>query len=206
VRRMLVGGCLAAALAVAVPATAEAFPEYWEVQPPATWTPLPNSTSEALSVTGSMSITGGKSGIAEFKSTCKVTGVERIENQETISGGQLGIDEMHETFGGPCKLNGQPPYPCVSGDTYSLASAGPWSSELVTGYDVFELVSLEVRCSPSGHHALYKPPGGVWPAKLGENALKFPFLATLRFKNGPYFFNLWGTLKLHPLGVYTGIR
>jgi hypothetical protein len=78
---------------------------------------------------------------------------------------------------------------------------------LVTGYDIFELVSLEVNCLPSGQHALYKPPGGVWPAKLVENALKFQLLATLRFKHAPYFFNLWGTLKLLPLGgFYTGIR
>ncbi len=203
-RRALVGACLAVVLAVAVPATAQALPEWWEMKPPATWAPLPVGTPENLSEIGSYSITGGKSNIAEFKSTCTSSGIEEIENLGGTTGLQ-GVDQMLE-FAGGCVATGGLPYPCVSGDSYGFANTGAWPSELIPNYDIFESVGLEIRCAPSGKHAFYKPPGAVWTAKLGVNIMKFPYVVSAPFRHPPYFFYLWGTLKLKPLGIYTAVR
>jgi len=197
--------CVAGVIAVAAPAAAQAFPEYWEVKPPATWGVLPPATPVGVKLVGSLAINGGKSGNIEYKSTCSVTAIEQVENQLLVGTTLIeGFDEML-SFASNCSFNGSAPYPCAAGENYSLSAISGWPSELIPNYDVFSGVSLQVTCAISGKTAVYKAPGGVWTGKLGTSSIVFP--ATGIFKHRRNFFYLSGTLKLKPFTPpYTAIR
>jgi hypothetical protein len=205
-RRGLLAGMLTLAMVVAAPAVAQAFPEYWEMKSGLLWGPLPNKTPEYLTMTGTFALTGGKSGIDEYKSTCTANGVMRIENEEPVLGYIEGLDQVEE-FAGGCAQNGGTPWPCVSNEPWSFSAVHPgWESELIPGYDIFSQDKLLVYCITSGLSAQYKTPGGIAIAKLGTNKLAFPYSGGMPFRHPPYFFYLWGKVKLQSHLPYSGVR
>lgn len=200
----LVSACLATVFALAGAAAAQAIP-FWEVKGPpgpALYHLLPEGEQEVVFGTVAMSITGGKGTLTEYKDVCSGTSVEAIENP---LGGAEGIDFMLE-FTVNCPANGLGPFPCGA-EPYSISQiGGEWQSELfgLKG-DLFEGVEVAVRCSISGGESHFHPPGHLWAGRHGANVQTFPYQPAIPFKKNPYFFNMWGTIKLKP-AVYVDVR
>src|SRR5271165_5656758 len=193
-REAIIGVCVACAFAV-IPATAQSFNPFWEVKsPPAAYALLAPGLVETVGSGGAMTVAGETSGVP-FKTQCELGDAETITNP--ANGGE-GEGEMTKFFMF-CGGDGAAPYPCVSGEAFTLENIGAWPAELsFPSNETFEGVKVLLKCVTSGLTTGYHPPGHVWNPKLAVNVLKTSAASGIFKHAGISHFEIIGNDNLIP--------